>query len=88
MRFQARYVFPLLSTTIEHPLIQGKLIVSDKIIPNLFKTHKYILVDATYLTVTYYEDIKSLQYHVITRFGAPNSLVFLITYFYLTDYLF
>ena len=96
MRFQAyrittsiqkRYVLPLLSVTIEHPLIQEKLIVSDRIIPNLLKMHKYILTDATYLVLTDYEAIHSLQCNVIIRFGVPNSLVFLITYFYLNDYL-
>ena len=60
MRCQARHVLLLLSMTIEHPLIQGKLIVSSKIIPHLFKMHKYILVDATYLMVNDYEAIQSL----------------------------
>ena len=48
LRLQARYVFPLLSVTIKHPIIIGKLIVSGKIIPRLFKMHKFILVDATF----------------------------------------
>jgi hypothetical protein len=84
MRCQDRYVWPLLSMTIEHPLIQENLIVYSMIIPHLFKMNKYILTDANYLTITDDEAIQSLKCNVITRFGVPNSLLFLISYFYLT----
>ena len=80
------YVLSLLSSTIEHLLIEGKWIVFGKIIPNLFKNHKYILISATYLTVTDYEAIHSSQCNVIIRFRVPNSLVLLITYSYLTNF--
>lgn len=84
---QKKYVFPLQSVTIEHPLKQGKLNVFGKIILNLLKLHKYILTNTTYLMVTDYEAIQSSQCNVITRFGVPNGLVFYITYFDLTEYL-
>ena len=70
--------------TIKHLLKQGKLNVFGKIILNLLKMHKYILIDATYLMVNDYEAIQSLQLNVVTRFGVPNSIVFYIAYFYFT----
>ena len=76
---------PLQSTTIEHPLKQGKLNVFGKIISNLLKMHKYFLTHATYLMVNDYEAIQYSQWNFIIRFGFPNSLVFYITYFCLID---
>ena len=84
---QKKHVLPLQTTTIEHTLIQGKFTISGKIILNLLKMHKYILTDATYLIMNYYEVIHYLQSNVLVGFGVSNGLVFYITYIYLTDYL-
>lgn len=60
MSTKNKHVFPVQTATIKHPLIQGKLTVFGKIIPNLLKMHKYILTDSTYLIMNDYDAIQYL----------------------------